>query len=272
MSWLDYPFFVRALVAALLLAPLFGGLSHLVVARRLAFLSTALGQAALTGVTIGLALGEAPSSPYVSMLSFCLLGALGMVWVKRRSALPPDTLIGVFVAFTLGLGICLLVAVTQRFNIHQIEALMFGSPLTVTAGDLWLLAGLLAVVGALIGRSYNALLLDSAAAPLARAAGIRGAGLDYLFVVVLTATIVLSLKIAGALLVEALAVIPAAAARNATRSLRAQVAGSVAVALAACVAGLCVSMRVRVPSGGAIVLVLAALFAISAARSVRAAR
>jgi hypothetical protein len=55
-----------------------------------------------------------------------------MVYVKRRSNLPPDTLIGVFMAITLGLGICLLVAATKQFNIHQIEGVMFGSLLTVT--------------------------------------------------------------------------------------------------------------------------------------------
>jgi len=266
VSWLDYPFFRRALVAALLLAPLLGALSHLVVARRLAFLSTALGQAALTGLTIGLALGEThdeSGSPYGGMVGFCLLCALAMVWVKRRAALPTDTLIGVFVAFTLGLGICLLVAVTQRFNVHQIEALMFGSLITVTDGDLWLLAALDVGVGLLLARVYNELLLDSVAPPLARAAGVKSARLDYLFVVLLTAAIVLSLKIVGALLVEALVVIPAAAGRNVARSLRSQLLWSIGVALAATVGGLSLSMRFLVPSGGAVVLVLAGLFALT---------
>src|SRR5258708_10455385 len=130
-----YPFVVRGIIAVLLLGPLLGGMSHLVVARRLAFLSTALGQAALTGLSIGLMLGEPLNAPYGGIFGFCLLCAVGMVYVKRRSALPPDTLIGVFLALTLGLGICLLVAVTRRFNIHQVEAGMVGSLLTVTDGD-----------------------------------------------------------------------------------------------------------------------------------------
>ena len=263
MSWFEFPFFRRALVAALLVAPLLGALSHLVVARRLAFLSTALGQAALTGLTLGIALGEPIDSPWGGMLGFCLLCALAMVWVKRRAALPPDTLIGVFVAFTLGLGICLLVAVTQRFNIHQIEALMFGSLLTVTGGDLGLLAALSLAVAVLLGRSYNDLLLDSAAPPLARAAGVNGAWLDYLFVVLLTAAIVVSLKIVGALLVEALVVIPAAAGRNVARTLRGHLVASVVIAVAASAGGLALSMRFLVPSGAAIVLALAALFVIT---------
>lgn len=259
-SFFAYGYFVRGLIAALLLAPLLGALSHLVVARRLAFLSTALGQAALTGLTLGIALGEPIEAPYGGIAGFCLLSALAMVWLKRRSVLPNDTLIGVFVAFTLGLGICLLVAVTQRFNIHQIEAVMFGSLLTVTELDLLLLALLAALVLVVLARVYNRLLLDSVAPPLARAAGVDSAQLDYLFVVLLTAAIVVSLKIVGALLIEALVVIPAAAARPLSRSLRMQVVLSVAIALVAAVGGLCVSMRLMVPIGGAIVLALAFLF------------
>src|SRR4051794_40978968 len=85
-----YPFITRGILAVLLLAPLLGGMSHVVVARRLAFFSTALGQAALTGLTIGIVLGEPISSPYGGIFGFCLLSALGMVYIKRRSRLPQD--------------------------------------------------------------------------------------------------------------------------------------------------------------------------------------
>ena len=131
-EWFEYPFLVRGFLCVLLLAPLLGGLSHLVVARRMAFFSAALGQAALTGVCVGLLIGEPLNAPYGGMYGFCLLSALAMVYAKRRSRLPPDTLIGVFLALTLGLGLCLLVAVTRQFNIHQVEAVLFGSLLTVT--------------------------------------------------------------------------------------------------------------------------------------------
>lgn len=265
MNPFDFPFLQRGFAAVALLAPLLGTLSHLVVARRLAFLSTALGQAALTGLTLGLALGEPISAPYGGMFGFCLLAALAMVWLKRRSALPADTLIGVFVAFTLGLSICLLVAVTQRFNVHQIEALMFGSLLTVTAGDLALLAALLLLAGLFLVRHWNALLLDSVAPSTTPMAAGERTRLDYLFVLLLTATIVASLKIVGALLVEAWVVIPAAAARQVARSVRQQVAWSIALALLGGFAGLLLSTWFTVPTGGAVVLALAVLFVLCSA-------
>lgn len=253
-----YPFITRGVLAVLILGPLLGGMSHLVVARRLAFLSTALGQAALTGITIGLALGEPISAPYAGLFGFCLLAALGMVYVKRRSSLPPDTLIGVFMALTLGLGLCLLVAATQRFNIHQIEAVMFGSLLTVTDTDLAVLLVVGAVVAVVLMRSYNRLLAESLDARLVRAAdtGFH----EYLFVLLLTLAITVSLKVIGALLVEALVVVPAAAARMVVGSTRGDLVVSILVAVAAGLAGVFLSMQWRVPTGGAVVLALSALF------------
>ena len=88
---------------------------------------------------IGLLLGEPLNAPYGGMFGFCLLSTLAMVYVKRHATLPPDTLIGVFHALTLGLGLCLLVALTRQFNVHQVESVLFGSLLTVTDGDLALL-------------------------------------------------------------------------------------------------------------------------------------
>jgi zinc transport system permease protein len=258
-----YAFVVRGMLAVLLLAPLLGAMSHLVIARRLAFFSSALGQAALTGLTLGVVLGEPLDAPYAGIGGFCLVSALAMVYVRRRSGLPPDTLVGVFLSLTLGLGICLLVAVTRRFNVHQLEAVMFGSLLTVTDGDLALLLGLGVAVGLALGALYNRVALDSLDPALARAAGQGSDALEYLFVVLLTAAIVVSLKIIGALLVEALVVVPAAAARNVARSARGMLVGSVAVAVLAGEAGIWASSLFPVPSGGAVVLGLGAVFLLS---------
>jgi zinc transport system permease protein len=256
----QYAFFVRGILAVLVLAPLLGGLSHLVVARRLSFFSAALGQAALTGLAIGLVLGEPLNAAYGGIFGFCFLSALAMVYVKRHAALPPDTLVGVFLALTLGLGICLLVAVTKRFNIHQVEAVMFGSLLTVTDADLGLLLGTAILIGLILIWVYNRLLLDSLDSAMAQVGGARPALLDYVFVMLLTAAIVVSLKIIGALLVEAMVVVPAAAARNVARSTRAYLAVSVLTAWVAGLGGLFISSRLLVPSGGAVVLAMTGVF------------
>src|SRR5205085_1072976 len=79
----QYAFLVRGFLCVLVLSPLLGGLSHLVVARRMAFFSAALGQAAITGVSMGLLLGEPLNAPYGGMFGLCLLSALAMVYAKR---------------------------------------------------------------------------------------------------------------------------------------------------------------------------------------------
>lgn len=264
-----YPFVARGVVAILLLAPLLGGLAHLVVARRLAFASTTLGQAALTGLTIGVAAGQPLDETYAAILGFCLAVALVMVFVKRHAALPPDTVIGVFLAFTLGLGICLLVAATRNFNIHQIESIMFGSVLTLTDRDLLILLVLGAVVTALLAWRYNQLLADSLSPPIASAGGAPTVALEYAFVVLLTVAITVALKVIGALLVEAMVVVPAAAARNLARSTRGYVAWSIAIAAFAGLGGLTISTLWSVPSGGAIVLALSACFFLTLPFSMR---
>lgn len=259
-SSFQYEFMVRGVLAALLLGPILGGLSHVVVMKRLAFFSAALGNAALTGLTIGIVLGEPLDRAYGGTFGFCLISAITMVWVRRRSRLAPDTLVGVFLALTLGLGICLLVAVTKRFNIHQIQAVMFGDILTVTEADLAVIAGVGLLVAGLLWRWYNDIVFAAFDAELAESDGVQAAFVEYLFVVVLTLAIVASLKIIGALLVEALVVVPAAAAKNLARGMRGYLAWSVAIALAGSLAGLLLSDAFPVPSGGAIVLALAVLF------------
>lgn len=256
----EYPFLVRGFISVMLLAPLLGGISHLVVARRMAFFSAALGQAAITGVCVGLLLGEPLNAPYGGMFGFCLLSTLAMVYAKRRSRLPPDTLIGVFLALTLGLGLCLLVAVTRQFNVHQVEAILFGSLLTVTDADLVLLVVALIGVVALLFRHYNDLLLDSLSAPLASVRGVNSAFLEYGFAIVLAIAILVSLKVIGALLVEALIVVPAAAARNVASGTRSYLAWSIVVALVAGAGGLVISTRLLVPTGGAVVLAVSLIF------------
>ncbi len=261
----QYPFLIRGFLCVLVLAPMLGGLSHLVVTRRMAFFSAALGQAALTGVAIGLLLGEPLNAPYGGMFGFCLLSTLAMVFVKRHATLPPDTLIGVFHALTLGLGLCLLVAVTRQFNVHQVESVLFGSLLTVTDGDLALLILVGVVVFALLIWQYNRLLLDSLHPPLASASGGNSAFLEYFFALLVTVSIVVSLKIIGALLVEALVVVPAAAARNVARGTRNYLLWSVAVAFLAGAGGLGISTRLLVPTGGAVVLAVSAIFFVTLA-------
>lgn len=263
-GWLPGPFahrfMLRALLAGLLLAPLLGALSPVVMVHRLAFFSSALGNAALTGVALGIALGEPASAPWAGMFGFSLLAALAMTWVRHHSGLPADTVVGVFLALTLGLGVCLLALATRRFDIHQVEGAMFGNILILGDGDLVLALGVAVLAwGWLVARG-NRVLVAGIDPALARARGIDPRRLDYQLMAVLAVVLVASLHLVGFLLVEGLVLVPAAAARNLTTTHRGQVAASVAIALLATEGGILLSYLLPVPSGAAITLLLAALF------------
>ncbi|MGG4643861.1 metal ABC transporter permease, partial [Pseudomonas aeruginosa] len=95
---LAYGFVVNALLAGLLIGPVLGGLGTLVVVKRFAFFSEAVGHAALTGVAIGILLGEPYTGPYGSLFGYCLLFGVLLNYLRNRTGLAPDTLIGVFLS------------------------------------------------------------------------------------------------------------------------------------------------------------------------------
>jgi len=261
----EYEFVINALLCALLIGPLLGVLGSMVMIKRMAFFSQSVGNAAMTGVAIGVLVGESYTSPYLSMFGFCLLFALTLKYTQHRTTLPNDTLIGVFLSISLAVGASLLLFVSAKINTHVMESVLFGSILTVDHTDMNVLLGVSALC-ALIGLPlYNAMLLASLNPSLAHARGVPVRLVEYLFVVLVTLVTVACLKIIGAVLVEALLLIPAAAARNISRSLPVLVTLAALIATFSCVVGILVPMQfyIPVPTGGAIVIVAALVFVLT---------
>ncbi len=262
---LGYSFVVNALICAVLIGPLFGGLGVLVVTKRLAFFSQAIGQAAITGVALGILLGESTETPYASLFGFCGLFALALNYTRSRSRLPADTVIAVFLSLSLAVGSCLLLLLAGEADTHLLESVLFGSVLTVNDKDIAVLAAvaLLAIVCGV--RSWNSQMLASFQPDIAHVRGLRVVWLEYAFILLLTAVTVAAVKIVGAILVEALIVIPAAAARQLCRSVRGFVGWSIAICTVSCLGGIYLPMALNLPlpSGAAIILAAALVFFIS---------
>ncbi|MBL0946054.1 MAG: metal ABC transporter permease [Hydrogenophaga sp.] len=263
---LAYGFVVNAVLAGLVIGPVLGGLGTLVVVKRLAFFSEAVGHAALTGVAIGILLGEPYTGPYGSLFAYCTLFGLLLNYLRNRTGLSPDTLIGVFLAVSLSLGASLLLVLSGRVNIHILENVLFGSVLTVDSHDLVVLIGVAALVAGLTVPLYNRFMLASFNPQLASVRGVRVKLLDYLFVVLVTLVTVASVKVIGAILVGALLIIPAAAARLLSLSLRGFFWLSVLIATLSTQVGILlpIGLELPVPSGAAIILTAGALFALAA--------
>jgi zinc transport system permease protein len=260
-----YAFVVNGFLCALVLGPLLGGIGTMVVAKRMAFFSQAVGNAALTGVAIGVIIGESYTAPYVSMFSFCLLFGLLLNFSRNRTKMSSDTLIGVFLSISLAIGATALLWVSAKVNTHILDTVMFGSILTVNDTDISVLLVTTVLTAAVALPLYNQMLLASLNPSLAHVRGIKVHLLEYVFVLLVTILTVACVKIIGAVLVEALLLIPAAAARNLNRSIRGFVLWSIAFSTVSCLVGIYAPMRfdLPVPSGGAIILTGAAIFLVT---------
>ncbi|MFK0094783.1 metal ABC transporter permease [Pseudomonas sp. NPDC090592] len=263
---LAYGFVVNALLAGLMIGPVLGGLGTLVVVKRFAFFSEAVGHAALTGVAIGILLGEPYTGPYGSLFGYCLLFGILLNFLRNRTGLSPDTLIGVFLSVSLALGASLLLMLAGKINVHILENVLFGSVLTVSGQDLVVLGIVAVLVLALAIPLYNRIMLASFNPQLAAVRGVAVKTLDYLFVVLVTLVTVAAVKVIGAILVGALLVIPAAAARLVSQSLKGFFFLSVLIATVSTLFGILLPIvfDLPVPSGAAIILVAGICFALAA--------
>ncbi|MFD2644996.1 metal ABC transporter permease [Pseudomonas japonica] len=263
---LAYGFVINALLAGLMIGPVLGGLGTLVVVKRFAFFSEAVGHAALTGVAIGILLGEPYTGPYGSLFGYCLLFGILLNYLRNRTGLSPDTLIGVFLSVSLALGASLLLMLAGKINVHILENVLFGSVLTVSGHDLVVLGIVGTLVLGLALPLYNRIILASFNPQLAAVRGVAVKSLDYLFVVLVTLVTVAAVKVIGAILVGALLVIPAAAARLVSQSLKGFFFTSVLIATCSTLIGILLPIvfDLPVPSGAAIILVAGSFFALAA--------
>jgi len=260
-----YGFLTNALVAALIVGPLLGALGPLVVVKRLAFFSEAVGHGALTGVALGILLGEPATQPLAALFAFCVVFAILLHWIKSRTQIPYDALVGVFLAFAIALGASLLLYVAKKVNVHILENVLFGSILTVKDQDLLVMLVLAIVCIALMLFSGNRALISSLAPDLAKVRGIQVRFYDYVFVLLIALITVASVKIIGSILVGALLLVPAVSARMISRTGREFFWLSIIFSTLSCVLGILLPMAgaLPIPSGAAIVLVASFGFVVS---------
>lgn len=254
-EWTEFAFMKNALLAILLITPLFGLVGTMIVNNKLSFFSDALGHSALTGIALGVLLGM--DNYLLSMLGFALVFAVGICAVLRSRVSSADTIIGVFSSTGMALGIVLLSA---SGGFAKFSAYLIGDILTVQASELkWLLL-LLVVVVLLWLFFFNRFLLASLNPDLAASKGIPTGVYQMAFMVVVAVLVTATIKWVGILLISSLLVLPAAGACNIARSMRSYHFWSIGIALVSGVAGLILSYYAGTAAGGTIVLVAAGIF------------
>ena len=249
-------FMKNALLALLVVSPLFGILSTMVVTRRMSFFSDALGHSAFTGVAVGSICGLA--EPLWGAVVFAALLALLFTVVRRRTSLASDTVIGVFSSTAVALGI--FIATFGGGSFTKFNSYLIGDILSVTPGKIAVLALILLAVLLLWGLSYNKLMLSAVHPALAGSRGINIFWQDALFSVAVAVVVTLSMTWVGLLVINSLLVLPAAAARNVARNMFQYHLFSLLGAVGAGVAGLMTSYYIGSSAGASITLYLALFF------------
>ena len=254
-----WTFMKNALLAILLLAPLFGLLSTMIVTGKMSFFSDALGHSAFTGIAIGCICGIA--APTWVAVFFSVVFALLFSFVRSRSNHAADTLIGVFSSTAVALGI--FVATLGGSSFTKYNKYLIGDILSVTPSQIGLLALVLVAVIVFWVLFSNRLTLVSIHPQLASSRGFKIWQTQTLFTVAIAMVVTLAISWVGLLILNSLLVLPGASARNISRNLRQYHIISVLLALVAGIGGLCVSYYLGASAGAAISLILALCFAVS---------
>ncbi len=252
-------FMKNALLAVLVIAPLFGLLSTMVVQSRMSFFSDALGHSAFAGIAIGTLCGL--GQPTWAAVVFALVFSVLFTWVRRRTDLASDAVIGVFSSTAVALGI--FAATLDGGSFAKFNSLLIGDILSVEPAHIALLAAILAAVAVLWACAYNTLLLSALHPALADSRGIRVLWQEMILNAAIAAVVTLTMSWVGLLIINSLLVLPAAAARNIAKNVRQYHLFSVLGALACSVAGLMTSYYCGASTGAAITLWLAGYFALA---------
>lgn len=267
----SFAFMQRALLAGLAIAVMAGQLGTFVVQRGLGFLGDGLAHASFGGIALGALVASLTGrqgpfeQPLVVALPFTLLTALGIAWVRDRTKLASDTVIGVFFAVAVALGVLFLSIIPPDQNVVDVWSLLFGSILAVTAQDLRVILVVAALVTLVLVRAWPRLAYATFDAELAESDGAPVRLLERLLFAVAALIVVVSAQVVGVVLMAAYLVIPAASARLLAGSLFAMTLLAVAFGLLSTVSGLVLSYLVDAPSGSLIILIQAALFLLATA-------
>ncbi len=255
MEFLQYDFMKNALLAILIITPLFAILGTLIVNNRMAFFSDALGHSAFTGMAIGVLFGVQNTNS--SMILFAIVFALLLNFIRHKNIVSSDTVISVFSSLSVAVGLAIL---SRNGNFSKYSALLVGDILSITRKEIGSLLLILIATIVFWCLAYNGLHSIGINKSLAKSKGIPVKLLDNLFVVLVALIVMLSIRWVGILIINALLILPAAAARNISSNNREYHLFSMMISVFSGVLGLILSYYLNVAAGPMLVMVATIFF------------
>lgn len=257
-SWAQYNFMKNALLAILIITPLFGIIGTMVINNKMAFFSDALGHSAFTGIAVGSIFGIANTN--LSMVLYAVIFALLLNNIKRRKTLSTDTVISVFSSFSMAVGLMIL---SKGGKFSAYSSLLIGDILSVSLNEIGLLSIVFALTMIYWFVSFNKLNSVGVNMSLARSKNIKANIIEDSFSVLIAIIVMLSIKWVGILIINALLIIPAAASRNISSNMREYHLFSLIISMFSGVVGLILSFYIGTATGPTVVIIASLVFFIT---------
>lgn len=257
-DFIDYAFMKNALLAVLLISPIFAILGTMVVNNKMAFFSDALGHSALTGIAIGMLFGVANIN--ISMIIFAVVFAVLLNYVKHKTAYGADTIISVFSSIAIALGLALL---AQTGNFTKYSSYLVGDILSITTNEIFYLAIAFILTILFWKFFFNKLNCISINASLAKSKGINVRLIDNIFVVLIAIIVMISIRWIGILLINSLLILPAASSRNISKNMRTYHLFAIVFSMFSGILGLVLSYYYNIPTGPMIVIISGIIYFIT---------
>lgn len=252
----QYTFFQHALLGSLFASIACGIIGTYIVTRRLVFISGGITHASFGGIGIGLYAGI---PPVVTAAVFSVLSAFGVQWLSKRNDMREDSAIAVF--WTFGMAVGIIFSFLAPGFTPDLSSYLFGNILTITDGDIWLLAALSVALALFFGLFFRPILAIAFDREFARSQRMPVAFFEYLLMMFIALTIVACLRMVGIVLAISLLTLPQMTANLFTYNFKRIIWLSILVGYASCIGGLFLSYSLQVPSGASIIFVSILLYA-----------
>lgn len=254
-DWVNYDFMKNALIAIIIISPLFGILGTMIVNNKLAFFSDALGHSVFTGMAIGIIIGVVQTD--IVMALFGVVFAILLNYIRGKKTVSTDTIISVFSSLSTAVG---LVILSRGGNFSQYSSLLVGDILSITPKEIVYLLIILITTLVFWCLLFNKLHSISISESLARSRGINIKVIDTCFAVLIALIVMLSIKWVGMLIINALLILPAAASRNISHNMREYHLFSILISVFTGIVGLILSFYVETATGPTIAILAAIVF------------
>ena len=257
-DFMQYTFMKNAFLAILLVSPIFAIIGTMIVNKKMAFFSDALGHSALTGIAIGMLLGM--TNINISMIIFAVIFALLLNFIKSKTTYGADTIISVFSSIAIALGLAIL---AQSGSFNKYSSYLVGDILSISESEiLYLFVAFILtfIFWFYLFNKINAVSLNST---LAKSKGINVKVMENIFAILIAIMVMISIRWVGILLINSLIILPAASSRNISMNMRTYHLFSILIALFSGVTGLIISYYTNIPTGPMIVIISGIIYFIT---------